>query len=250
MDSITIGFSAALLMGLAFGAGPCNITCLPYLGPVFLGQKNNDMRTSWQTIVPFSLGRLFGYTLLGTLAGAFGLSITQWIEQGLAGQVLGTATILIGLYLLFGSFSKEKSCTHHKQAGEPATQSVPITFSEHAISKPSISKEGAEKKKSKPYLSISLFSMGAGMALNPCIPLVSILGFAATMASPLEGAQLGIAFGLGAVIIPGLFFALAVSYFSQQVKEHLNHWSKTLERMSGVMLVLLGSFTALGWVQP
>jgi len=95
MDSITIGFSAALLMGLAFGAGPCNITCLPYLGPVFLGQKNNDMRTSWQTIVPFSLGRLFGYTLLGTLAGAFGLSITQWIEQGLAGQVLGTATILI-----------------------------------------------------------------------------------------------------------------------------------------------------------
>ncbi len=46
MDSLTLGFSAAMIMGLAFGAGPCNITCLPYLGPVFLGQEKNNMRSS------------------------------------------------------------------------------------------------------------------------------------------------------------------------------------------------------------
>ena len=33
---LSLGFGAAFLMGLAFGAGPCNIACLPYLGPVFL----------------------------------------------------------------------------------------------------------------------------------------------------------------------------------------------------------------------
>jgi len=92
--------------------------------------------------------------------------------------------------------------------------------------------------------------MGTGMALNPCIPLITILTVAATMATPMDGAQLGVAFGLGAVVIPTLFFAFAIAYFSQQIKEHLNQWKKKLELISGIMLIFLGSFTALGWVQP
>lgn len=239
MDNLTLGFSTALLMGLAFGAGPCNITCLPYLGPVFLGQKNNSMRTSWQTILPFSAGRLTGYTLLGTIAGSFGLTVTQWIENGLAAQVLGIATLLVGIYLLLGGFSKAKSCS--VQQGNKDT--IAINFSPPP-------KSPEKQQKSALYLSVSLFSMGTGMALNPCIPLLSILTVAATMASPADGARLGIAFGLGAVVIPGLFFGLFIAWFSQQVKEHLNHWQKKLERMSGIMLILLGCFTALGWVQP
>ncbi|MCU7817843.1 MAG: sulfite exporter TauE/SafE family protein [gamma proteobacterium symbiont of Lucinoma myriamae] len=87
MDSLTLGFSAAMIMGLAFGAGPCNITCLPYLGPVFLGQEKTNIRSSWKTIVPFSLGRLTGYTLLGAIAGSFGLAATTWIEEGIAVNV-------------------------------------------------------------------------------------------------------------------------------------------------------------------
>ncbi|MFK5894727.1 MAG: sulfite exporter TauE/SafE family protein [Pseudomonadota bacterium] len=246
MDNITLGFSAALLMGLAFGAGPCNITCLPYLGPVFLGQKNNNMSTSWKTIIPFSLGRLTGYTLLGTIAGSFGFAATTWIENGIAGQVLGIATILVGLFLLRGTFFKQKSCssanTAYKKTNETKTNKISF-----------VQKNDAEQKtlkNSSVYLSLSLFTMGTGMALNPCIPLVTILTVAATMATPVDGARLGIAFGLGAVVIPTVFFAYAVAYFSQQIKEHLNQWRQTLERVSGSMLIFLGSFTALGWVQP
>ncbi len=240
MDNLPLGFSTALLMGLAFGAGPCNITCLPYLGPVFLGQQKNTMQSSWKTIVPFSAGRLTGYTLLGAIAGSFGLTVTKWIEDGLAVQVLGIATLLAGLYLLRGGFSKPKNCS----VQQPDKQTKTIHF---------IAPHKAEiqpKKKSTLYLSLSLFSMGTGMALNPCIPLLTILTVAATMATPIDGARLGIAFGLGAVVIPGLFFGLFIAWFSQQVKEHLNYWQKNLERLSGIMLILLGSFTALGWVQP
>ncbi len=239
MDNLTLGFSTALLMGLAFGAGPCNITCLPYLGPVFLGQQNNSMRSSWQTIIPFSAGRLTGYTLLGTIAGSFGLTVTQWIEDGLAAQVLGVATLLVGIYLLLGGFSSPRSCSTQSSA----RHAVAVSFT--TPPRPS-----EKKQKSALYMSLSLFSMGTGMALNPCIPLLTILTVAASMASPADGARLGIAFGLGAVVIPGLFFGLFIAWFSQQVKEHLNHWQKKLERMSGIMLILLGSFTALGWVQP
>jgi len=243
MDTLTLGFSTALLMGLAFGAGPCNITCLPYLGPVFLGQENNNVRNSWKTIVPFSLGRLTGYTLLGAIAGSFGLAATSWIEEGVAAQVLGLATILVGILMLTGKLFKTKSCSSHgSPVQQPAVQKVTFTKPEKFKRTP--------KKNSSPYLIFSLFGMGTGMALNPCIPLVTILTVAATMATPIDGARLGIAFGLGAVVIPTLFFGLAVAYFSQQIKEHLEQWSKKLEKASGVMLILLGSFTAIGWVQP
>lgn len=239
MDNVTLGFSAALLMGLAFGAGPCNITCLPYLGPIFLGQQNNSLRSSWKTIVPFSLGRLTGYMMLGAVAGSFGLAATSWIEDGIAGRILGVATILAGILLLKGKLFRSRQCSvkQSKQAGSES----PVVFSGKG--------KAVNKPKSGIYLSLSLFGMGTGMALNPCVPLITVLTVAAAMATPVDGARLGLAFGLGAVIIPTLFFGLAVAYFSQQIKENMQQWQHSLERMSGFMLIFLGSFTALGWIQ-
>lgn len=246
MDNMTLGFSAALLMGLAFGAGPCNITCLPYLGPVFLAQENNSFRTSWKTIIPFSLGRLTGYTLLGAVAGSVGLAATKWIEEGIAAQVLGIATIMVGIFMLSGTLFKSRSCSSHqsmtKKSGKTEVNEITFTPQSEYKKKP--------VKKPTLYLTFSLFTMGTGMALNPCIPLVSILTVAAAMATPADGARLGIAFGLGAIGISTLFFGIAVAFFSQQIRKHLSQWRHILERASGVMLILLGSFTSLGWVQP
>ena len=240
-ETLLIGFSSALIMGLAFGAGPCNITCLPYLGPVFLGQKNQGFKGSWKTILPFSLGRLTGYTLLGAVAGGLGLSVTKLIEEGIALQLLGLATILAGLFLLFsGKLNKNKACqSRHSNAA--VQEQEPVLFRK---------KPEPARKKSGLYLSVSLFSMGTGMALNPCLPLLTILSVAATMANPVDGAKLGIAFGLGAVVIPTLFFGLAIAWFSQQVKFNLSEWRKPLEKASAYMLILLGVSTLFGWVQP
>lgn len=248
MDNVTLGFSAALLMGLAFGAGPCNITCLPYLGPVFLGQENNSMRSSWKTIVPFSLGRLTGYMMLGAVAGSFGLAATSWIENGIAGRILGVATILAGIFLLRGKLFKARQCSAQKSSSLRATQTSEAKLSEVPIVFQKPDKE-AKKTSSGIYMSLSLFGMGTGMALNPCVPLITVLTVAAAMATPQDGAKLGLAFGLGAVIIPTLFFGLAVAYFSQQIRENMQQWQRSLERMSGFMLIFLGCFTALGWIQ-
>jgi cytochrome c biogenesis protein CcdA len=229
METLTLSFSAALLMGLAFGAGPCNVTCLPFLGPVFLRESSGG-GTDWQTILPFSLGRLTSYSLLGAIAGSFGYAATKWIEDGPAAQILGVATIIIGVLMMRRTGAK-KACRgrSEKPESESVVQLTP--------------------QKPRPLFSLSLFGMGAGMALNPCVPLATVLTVSAAMATPADGLLLGLAFGLGAVAIPTLLFGFAVAYFGAQIRYHLSQWSGRLEQVAGGMLVLLGTITVLGLVQ-
>lgn len=231
MEPLTLSFSAALLMGLAFGAGPCNITCLPYLGPVFLGQQNGK-GAAWRTIIPFSMGRLTSYSLLGAVAGSFGYAATTWIEDGPAAQILGIATVIIGILMMRGRLGGSKACSRHAQeTGE-------VTIGQLTPSR------------KRPFFSMTLFTMGAGMALNPCVPLATVLTVAAAMATPTDGLMLGLAFGTGAVAIPTLIFGFAVAWFGAQIRYHLANWRRRLEQVAGGMLVLLGSVTALGLIQP
>jgi cytochrome c biogenesis protein CcdA len=236
METLSLSFSAALLMGLAFGAGPCNITCLPFLGPVFL-REGNRQGADWRTIVPFSLGRLTSYTALGAVAGSFGYAATVWIENGPAAQILGVATIIIGVLMLrrkAGAKSCQRSHADHDSGGKGEVV---------------IQAGLPQKEKPRPLFSLSLFGMGAGMALNPCVPLATVLTVSAAMASPTAGMMLGLAFGLGAVAIPTLIFGIAVAHFGAQIRYHLSNWSGRLEQVAGGMLILLGSVTVLGFVQ-
>lgn len=223
MESLTLTFSAALVMGLVFGAGPCNITCLPYLGPVFLGREGGR---PWRVVVPFSLGRLAGYSALGAVAGGLGYAGTAWIEDGAAGMVLGGATVLAGLLLLRNS---RPAC---RPARADAAQPL---------------RRGSDRPKALPP---TLFAMGAGMALNPCVPLGTVLLAASATAQPMAGAWLGLGFGIGAVLIPGALFGLLVAHFGGQVRVHLARWEGRLRAGAGSLLVALGTFTIFGWVQP
>jgi len=231
MEPLTLSFTAALFMGLAFGAGPCNITCLPYLGPVFL-RESNGKNIAWRTIIPFSLGRLSSYSMLGGVAGGFGYAATSWLESGYAGYFLGVATIVIGLLMIRRSMNGKFSCDKINQPSD-LQQEKKITF-----------------QKDPPGFSFGLFAMGAGMALNPCIPLATVLTVSAAMANPYDGLMLGLAFGVGAVAIPAIIFGFAVAHFSEQIRYHLSAWRGRLEKMAGSMLVLLGGFTLMGWIQP
>lgn len=228
MEMLTLSFGAALLMGLVFGAGPCSITCLPYLGPVFLTQ-NGGGRHTLAVIVPFSLGRLAGYTALGTVAGYAGYAATNWFKEGPAGMLLGTATVVLGILLL-------------RRAGKGKGCSVSGSV-EQTVAFPG-------QTPSRPMMPLSLFGLGLGMALNPCVPLGTVLTVAAASADPLLGARLGIAFGVGAVVVPALVFGLVIAHFGMQVRQGLAKWQGKLEAGAGTMLIVLGAVTALGWVQP
>ena len=230
IEPVTLSFSAALLLGLSFGAGPCNIACLPYLGPVFMA-NGGGIRGSWRTLLPFSLGRLTGYSRLGTAAGWAGVLVQDWLNAPWVRWVPGTATVLVALSILWRSRRNGAACRQHRKA---SGTEVAVTLAD----------------RNTPLLPGGLFLMGTGMALNPCAPLTTIILAAATTASALAGLSLGLGFGLGAVFIPTLLFGVGVAHFGTQVREHLMQWRGGLERISVGLLLLLGTSTAMGWIAP
>lgn len=231
MEPTTLGFGAVLLTGLLFGAGPCNITCLPYLGPVFLAQEGG-LRHSLATVVPFSLGRLAGYATLGAVAGYAGQAATGWLEQGPASWLLGTAAVVLGVSLI-------------RRAG----RGVACAASQGPSGEVQVAVDSLRPATTR-SLPLGLFGLGLGMAFNPCVPLGSVLAVSAAAADPLLGLGLGLAFGLGAVAIPTLLFGVVVAQFGAQVRQHLLQWRQTLERAAGSMMIMMGMLTAVGWIQP
>lgn len=225
----------ALALGLVFGAGPCNITCLPYLGPVFVASDNNR-RQVWRTVAPFSAGRLAGYATLGVAAGALGQALEKWLATPLIGWLLGGATIVVGLSLLWRRYRpQQRKC----KASSNSTVSI------------SLDKLKAEQAPTiPPTMSGGLFFMGAGMAFNPCAPLGTVLLAASATGSAVGGLGLGLGFGAGAVVIPTLLFGFGVAHFGRQLREHMQRWLPTLEMAAAVLLILLGLSTVLGWVRP
>lgn len=237
VEVISLSIPMAMALGLAFGAGPCSITCLPYLGPVFVANDVNH-RQAWRTVLPFSLGRLTGYSLLGLVAGVLGQTLKEWLATPVVGWLLGGASILVGLSLLRrrGRNGCDSTAARCNTSG---SVSVPLPISETKNSKTQSS-----------VLPGGLFLMGAGMALNPCAPLGTVLLAASFTGSALMGLGLGLGFGAGAVIIPSLIFTFGVAHFGRQLREHMPRWRPGLELTASAMLILLGLSTALGWVKP
>ncbi|MBT2969385.1 MAG: sulfite exporter TauE/SafE family protein [Candidatus Thiodiazotropha sp. (ex Ctena orbiculata)] len=233
IEPVSLSFGAALLLGLSFGAGPCTIACLPYLGPVFTS-CDQGRGSTWRTLVPFSLGRVSGYTLLAAAAGWVGL----WVEDLVAGPwvrwLLGGATVLVALSILLRR--RPDRCASAFQT----SQTVKLT------SKPGAG-VGTIERSSLPG---GLYLMGLGMALNPCAPLTTLILAAATSASLITGAFLGAGFALGAVLLPTLVFAFGVAHLGRQIRLHLARHRIALENTSIGLLLMIGCATALGWITP
>jgi len=230
VEPVSLGFGTALLLGLSFGAGPCNIACLPYLGPVFMA-TGGGIAGSWHILLPFSLGRITGYTLLGAVAGGAGSLAQEWLDSPWVHWVLGSATIGVALSLLHRK---------HLNNGHSCGRAV------HRSGETSLTSTSG----STSPMPATLFTMGLGMAFNPCAPLTTVVLASAATASTLAGISLGIGFGMGAVAIPTMVFALGFAHFSNQVHLHLQRWKGSLEMASISLLLFMGTGTAMGWLAP
>ena len=206
------------VLGLVFGMGPCTITCMPFLGPVFLA-KTGGLNQSWKIIVPFSLGRLSSYTTLGIFSALAGASIQKMINMAIVAGLLGSATIAVGTLILWRSYYRKSGCGSH---GKRATL------------------------QDNPLLPSGLFFMGVGMAATPCLPLSTVMLTAATTGSGISGLLLGISFGVGAVIVPALAFGVGMAYFGQRLRHIMHDWHTHLERSSAMLLIVIGANTILG----
>jgi len=220
IEPVTMTFTLAMAMGLVFGLGPCNISCLPYLGPVYLAREGG-LRSSWRTIVPFSLGRLSGYTMLGLLAGLAGQVVEGSLDSPWVSMILGGATVLVGMSLLFANKKKMVGCSSSSASG--------------------IFGELGAKLNIRRLLPGGLFFMGFGMALNPCAPLGKVMLAASATTSAVVGSSLGLGFGIGAIMVPAIVFGVGMAYLGGQLREQLVEWRTALERTSAILLIFMGA---------
>ncbi len=206
-----LNLPAIFIIGLVFGIGPCTITCLPYLGPVFLS-GDGGIRDSWKIIFPFSMGRMSSYTALGAISGYVGASVEKMLYTPVVAWVLGGATVAVGLLIFWRSFHNQSACATH----------------------------GKHYLRNNPFLPSGLFFMGVGMAATPCTPLATVMLTSAATASAFSGFLIGVSFGVGAVLVPAIVFGFGMAYFGQRVRQIMQSWRATLERASACLLVILG----------
>ena len=208
----------AMLLGLVFGLGSCTIACLPYLGPIFIASEGGIKR-SWRIMLPFSLGRLASYATLATVAGYTG----QFLGKGVAGQelrwIMGAAALLLGVALLLRR-SEKSTCSHSSE--------TPLV-------------RDAQSRPAKTLMPGGLFLLGAGMALSPCAPLSSVLFSATVSGSAWHGVWLGLSFGLGAIVIPTIFYGIGFAWFGSRLRELLQNSHKHIVRLSGALLIVTGT---------
>jgi thiol:disulfide interchange protein DsbD len=216
-DVAIVGFPMAMALGLLFGMGPCLVSCMPYLGPVFLGVEGG-VAQSWRILLPLSLGRLTAYGGFGAVCGWLGQQVVDDTATASIRLALGAAGVMVGVALLL---RRRKGC------GVPANKGTASALQRM-------------ERTPRPLLPGGLYLMGLGMALNPCAPLSVVLLAAAAGASAFGGGMLGLGFGLGAITVPALVYGFGMAYFGAQLREKLGPWRSRIEILSAGLLVAVG----------
>ncbi len=227
--NMVVGLPMAAALGFAYGMGPCLISCAPFLGPVFLA-SDGGIRQSWKIILPLSLGRLTAYISFGGVVGGFGHYVKGVAMSTDINLVIGASVLLMGLALLLRK--PETHCSNAVSVESAATEKPIQIVRSHKV---------------RTLLPGGLFLMGIGMALSPCAPLGIVLFSAAMAGHVLDGMLLGLCFGLGAIVIPALFYGIGIAYLGTRLREQLNTWRPAIERLSAVLLVVVGISNLARW---
>lgn len=222
---VVVSAPMAATLGFAYGMGPCLISCLPFLGPVFLA-SDGGIKKSWKIILPLSLGRLTAYSTFGLIVGMLGHYVKDTIANDTVRIVIGCAVSMVGLALLL---RKPGSACAPVQ-----TQSVPL-------------QRMSNRESPRTLLPGGLFLMGIGMTLSPCAPLGIVLFSASLTGSAAGGLLLGASFGFGAIVIPALAYGIGMAYLGTNLREQLQNWRPRIERISALLLIAVGIGNLARW---
>jgi len=204
------------LLGVSMGLTACTVTCMPFIGTWALGRASGRREAFVHTGV-FLAGRIATYTLLAALAGAAGLGLARALGGPWGNAVIGTASIVAGLWLL--ARPGGRSCS--AAAVPPAPTFQAVRFRRKADGLP------------------PLF-LGAALSLTPCTPLASLLALAANAGSAAQGAGFGLAFGLGAALTPILILVPLAGRLGRELKSGRAWMARGLSWAAAAVLILLG----------
>jgi len=168
------------LSGLFLGAGPCLVSCGPFLVSFIAGNKKNIKQSLWIWLI-FSLSRVFAYLVLGVIAGLLSQEVIYRIYDDFLAKCIffigGSLVSLIGILMILNQYPQIRLCQLLKN-----------------------------KLVNQDTKSIAVFGLVIG--LLPCAPLVTMLTYAGLISRhPGENLLYILAFGLGTATSPLLILS-------------------------------------------
>lgn len=199
-----------LTAGIGMGFGPCLALCGPILLP-YIAATKGGWRAGLGVSAMFSLGRLFGLTILGGLASVAFASINRFFPPHRSGYLylaMAIFIVLMGVLIVLGKGFK-----------------LPLhpSFRKHIV-------DGG---------SGSMLGLGFLIGISPCVPLVAILTYiACTVTNVLQGMAYALCFGIG-TIAPVMILGPLAGLLPEKMFKYPKHL-RVLKIVCGVVLILFG----------
>jgi sulfite exporter TauE/SafE len=209
----------ALTSGFLYGLVFCTSACLPFVASYIAGVGAGFRRGVAITLV-FNSGRIAAYTLLGAAIAIFKLAVGDTylvIFSQYSSLAFAIVSIIIGATILLKSKTSACECQpEEKQKKSPARKIV------HGFD-------------------VSAFSLGLSRGLVVCTPLMALLVYAATFATPIDSVALAVLFGLGTAISPILLLGGATGWLLNKAPL----FRKWISIVGAGVLIVLGLSTLI-----
>lgn len=216
----TVSYFSLFIIGLSYGATACMLSCMPFLTPLLVS-NSNTVKQSVGIILPFSLGRIFTYTIIAVLALSSATFLKALLNDNTKFQlILGIFTLFMGFTMVYRIFKNKKSCSTN----------------------PSMQNSSIQSK-------FGLFGIGALISINPCTPLLTLIALSANSTSFVHAVGMGISFGLGAVLVPFLFYGFFLSTVIRGLLIEFKSYAKIIEIMAAVLLIVVGVLILNGHIR-
>lgn len=206
-------------MGLSYGSTACMFSCMPFLTPLLV-KNSTHLRQSFYVMLPFSLGRVFSYTLIAMMAlSSSALIKTLLNDKTIFQTILGVFTMSMGIAMLY----------HIKSKKSQNCRTAHLT-----------------QKNQKSFF--GLFGMGALISFNPCLPILTLIGLSANSGTVSNAMFMGMAFGFGAVMVPFFFYGFFLSSVIRGLLEEFKKYTRYIELFASMLLIVVGILVISGQV--
>jgi sulfite exporter TauE/SafE len=223
-ENMPIEFTAAccsaLLFGITTGISQCSTFCAPFVSTHIMG-TTEDAAEGFNSFIIFSAGRIFMYAMLGLGIDYMG-TLFSGLEKNFkyASVIYAAMLMLIGLLMLVRPVCSCKKSDYKKGCFAFLSGSFLFNPATH------------------------MFAMGIVLAIIPCPPMGAMLLYSLKISSIISGSIIMVLFGIGTAISPLVIICILAGWFSGKFKTEVPQYRMMFQRISGLILILLGVFSA------
>ncbi len=209
-------YFTALFTGIAAGISYCSISCAPFMSTYIMGLREGAFQ-GFKSFVIFTAGRIFMCGVLGLASGYMGATLINTdVGFRYVSIIYSMAMVSIGLMMFIPHVYE--NCRAEKKSEAGSFFSKRLAFS--------------------PV--IHLLVMGMIFAIIPCPPMIAVLINSLRMPSAVSSSILMLLFGIGITISPLVIVSVLAGWFSKKIKTKVPQYKMLFQKLSGVILILLG----------